>query len=546
MELEQRTRQAVQALAPKAKKLLIAVSGGADSVALVCLLRNSSYTLELAHFDHALRANSAQDAEFVKSLAARLNLPFHSERVEVVRIAQEKKWNLEDAARKLRYAFLTRIAKHIQAGATLTAHTQDDQAETVLMQILRGAAYLKGMPAVQRRVIRPLLNESKHDLLEYLEQIQQPFVTDQTNFDASYTRAWLRNDILPQLETRYPALKVKLAQLAMLQEDQASYMKAQANPYVTNKSVDLKTLAKLAPALQRKVLVQLLEQSQLAPGLIHIEQLRTLTKTSTPKRLSLASNKEARAAYGVLKIVEPQALNTQVTQVYSPDQLPKDVNPDCLTQFPDLVLRSRRAGDRISLQGGSKKLKDLLIDKKIPQEDRDSLRVLASGRQVLWVEGVAANPEIMKMSKNDDAHFMKLALSEAQQAFEANELPVGAVIVQENKVIAAAHNLTESLSDPTAHAELLAIKQASQMVGDWRLRHCTLYVTLEPCSMCFGAIQQAHIGKLVYAASNHREGALGSVSNLNELAWKRKLSVKQGILEKSCADLLEQFFKDKR
>lgn len=161
-------RQNVLRLMPEVKRLLLAVSGGPDSVALVRLLVGQGFELELAHFDHQLRPESPEDAKFVKDLAAALSLPCHTGQTDVAAIAKGKGWNLEDGARRLRYAFLTRTAKKIGAEATVTGHTLDDQAETVLMQLLRGAAYLKGMPAQQGKVIRPLL-ETPHDkLLEFL------------------------------------------------------------------------------------------------------------------------------------------------------------------------------------------------------------------------------------------------------------------------------------------------------------------------------------------------------------------------------------------
>src|SRR3989304_1430197 len=110
--------------------------------------------------------------------------------------------------------------------------------------------------------------------------------------------------------------------------------------------------------------------------------------------------------------------------------------------------------------------------------------------------------------------FMQLALEEAQQALREEEVPIGAVIVQDERVIAAAHNQREQLHDPTAHAEMIAITQAAEAVGDWRLERCTMYVTLEPCPMCAGAILQARIPLVVYGATDPKAGAVTSLYHL--------------------------------
>ena len=112
--------------------------------------------------------------------------------------------------------------------------------------------------------------------------------------------------------------------------------------------------------------------------------------------------------------------------------------------------------------------------------------------------------------KNIDEHFMKIALKEAEKARDIDEVPIGAVIVKDNKVIARGHNLRESKKDPLGHAELVAIKKASKKIGDWQLVDCTLYVTLEPCIMCGGAIIQSRIKTVVYGADDPKGGAFGS------------------------------------
>ena len=145
------------------------------------------------------------------------------------------------------------------------------------------------------------------------------------------------------------------------------------------------------------------------------------------------------------------------------------------------------------------------------------------------------------MNPFDDTYFMKRALQEAEQAFDKNEVPVGAVIVYENQIIARAHNLTETLNDVTAHAEMQAFTAASDFLGGKYLKKCTLYVTLEPCQMCAGASYWTQIGKIVYGASEDKRGFKKLKTTLHP-----KTKVVGGILENDCSKLLKRFFIEKR
>ena len=144
-------------------------------------------------------------------------------------------------------------------------------------------------------------------------------------------------------------------------------------------------------------------------------------------------------------------------------------------------------------------------------------------------------------------HFMRLALQEAEQALAEDEVPIGAVIVHGGRVIASAHNQRERLRDPTAHAELIAITQAAASLNSWRLEDCTLYVTLEPCPMCAGAIVLARIPRLVYGAADPKAGAVQSLYQLlSDSRLNHRAELVPGVLVDSCGELLSRFFQDKR
>ena len=144
-------------------------------------------------------------------------------------------------------------------------------------------------------------------------------------------------------------------------------------------------------------------------------------------------------------------------------------------------------------------------------------------------------------------HFMQRAYAEATRAGELDEVPVGAVIVHGTRIIGSAHNLCQQLRDPTAHAEMLAITQAAEAIGDWRLEDCTLYVTLEPCPMCAGAILQARIPVVVYGAKDPKAGAVDSMYQmLSDDRLNHQCQVVAGIMDIQCGHVLTEFFQAKR
>ncbi len=142
---------------------------------------------------------------------------------------------------------------------------------------------------------------------------------------------------------------------------------------------------------------------------------------------------------------------------------------------------------------------------------------------------------------------MKLALDDAEQALREDEVPIGAVIVYAERVIARAHNQREQLRDPTAHAEMIAITQAAEARGSWRLDDCTLYVTLEPCPMCAGAIVQARIPTVVYGAADPKAGAVRTLYRLlDDPRLNHRCLIVSGVLEQPCGEILTRFFQQQR
>lgn len=144
----------------------------------------------------------------------------------------------------------------------------------------------------------------------------------------------------------------------------------------------------------------------------------------------------------------------------------------------------------------------------------------------------------------NDEFFMKEALKEAKKAYELNEVPIGAVMVRNNEIIARGFNKRNFKKNPLYHAEIEVINKSSEIVGDWRLEDCTLFVTIEPCPMCAGAIVQARIPRVVFGAANKKAGCAGSILNvLSEPLFNHQSDITQGVLQEECSHLMSNFFK---
>ena len=216
----------------------VAVSGGADSVCLLRLLlelhSELGIVLHVVHFEHGLRPESAEDARFVAELAERFSLPFHLSSGDTRAHAAERRISIETAARELRYEFFDSLLARDTVGKIATAHTQSDQAETVIMKLLRGAGArgLSGIhPVLQRdqgAIIRPLLLAARAEVEAYLTTAQQPFRTDATNADCAYTRNRVRHELMPALRELNPEVDAALAQTAEILLAEEEYLDAEA------------------------------------------------------------------------------------------------------------------------------------------------------------------------------------------------------------------------------------------------------------------------------------------------------------------------------
>ena len=501
--------------------LVVGVSGGADSVALLRALLLAGASPVAAHFDHALRPGSAEDAEWVRALCASHGVAFETQRTPVAEVAARRGWSTEEAARRLRYAFLARVAKRRGLSLILTAHTQQDQAETVLWQVLRGEAVLSGIAPLRGHLRRPWLGVRREQIEAALLDWKQPWREDESNSQTRYTRNWLRRDVLPLLRERFPGLDDSLSRLAQQQAEDAAALTALSafTPHAP--------LRGQSPALLRRWVRRELAAAGLPVHAVHLTQLAQALASGQTRHLSLPSNQAVSVIGGAFPKLSLAAS--------PPVSWPQ---PDFAVP-PEWTLRRRQAGDRIRLSGGERKLSDVLTDLKVPRSERGGLWVLAAAdggvqwvgtRPPVWALGAR---ELLGAAPDPDHLFMGEALRLAHTAAAQGEVPVGAVVVRAGpegraEMVAGAFNRSRAAGDMTRHAELDALRAAAERLGPY-LDDCTLYVTLEPCPMCLGAALEARLGRLVYAASNPRAGALGGVSDLLAHPWGHSFAVTPGV-----------------
>ncbi|HWG84661.1 MAG TPA: tRNA lysidine(34) synthetase TilS [Deinococcales bacterium] len=507
-------------------RVLVALSGGGDSTALLVLALESGPPVVAAHLDHAMRPASGEEAARVSELCTRLGVELRSERVDVPAVAAARRWSPEDAARRVRYDFLSRAAREAGCVAVLTGHTLEDDAETVLLQLLRGTARATGIPPRQGRVLRPLLGVRREALRELLRERAIGWVEDDSNSDAVYTRNWLRQRVLPLLAERFPGAHDSLARYASVSRDEDVLLEALAAEVPPGADWRREPLA-----LRRRLVRRALEGAGTRPDREHLDAILAALEGTGLRRLSLPGGLTARAGSGRLTILRDP----------SPAHLSWPEGLD-FSAYPGAELRTRRPGDRVRMPGGTRKLSDVFIDRKVPREERDAIPVVAIGQEVLWAGTVPPLLDVrLGVARDEDHDLMAEALALAREAAAEGEVPVGAVVARAGQVIGRGRNRSRADGDMTLHAELEALRQAAGTAGPY-LDGCTLYVTLEPCPMCLGAAIEARASRIVYAAPNPKAGALGGVRDLLRAPWTHRPAVRGGVRAQEAAALLSAFF----
>jgi tRNA(Ile)-lysidine synthase len=427
---------------------VVALSGGPDSVALLDVMaslgRRAGFAVIAAHLDHALRPDSADDATFCRDLCAQLGAAFRTTRADVRARAVRDGGGLEEAARLERHAFLRRVKDEEGAVAIALAHTRDDQAETVLLRMLRGAGGL-GLSAMRPRagdLLRPMLALSRRDVLDHLAQRGLRWREDPTNADLKVARNRVRHELIPYLERHFnPALRDSLARTAAVlaeESDVLAAVAADAHKAGGHAEGGVYLLSRAALHAAPRAVARLSVRRALQEagglrgvGLKHVDAILDLAASAAPsgRRLPLPGGRQAVFHFDEVRI-GPRAVAAQPFAL--PLSVPGSVHlPDgrsvvaraargpvarrrraAVVAVPDapLVVRTRRPGDRVRAGGRELSLKRFLMDRRVPAHERGALPLIAAGDRVLWIAG-----QLLDGAETDRRRYVRLELHGASE-----------------------------------------------------------------------------------------------------------------------------------
>jgi len=425
---------------PPFSRVVLGVSGGPDSTAMLVVMESLSeregfgWEIHLAHVHHHLRGGDAdEDVRHVSRLAEEREKSemFHVEHFNVAEKAKLEKISVETAGRLCRYEAFERIAREVGGKAVAVGHTADDKAETVLQRIIRGTGLrgLGGIPAkrpISRHsdifVVRPLIECFREEVMEYLKQKGVTVRVDASNVSADYERNRIRNELLPLLESGYNRkVKQALLRLARIASAANDFVESEARRHMAGEAtISAAEVRGLPEALELEVLRQAIESAGLSADLDCVEEALGLLRSKSPSgAVHLAGGMEVKRSYGRVEVrgrrvpgkpLEPAkltvpgeacfgeyAVRSEVIRgkdfglsefVASKGAFEETIDGDAVGH--ELLVRSRKSGDRYQPLGapGEKKLKEVLIDKKVPREERDGLPVIVSGDRIVWVVGV--------------------------------------------------------------------------------------------------------------------------------------------------------------
>jgi tRNA(Ile)-lysidine synthase len=406
--------------------VVVGLSGGADSVALLDVLTTlaarDGFRVVAAHLDHGLRAASAADAAFCARSCERLGVAFETARADVRARARRDKGGTEEAARAERYAFLRGVRRKHGAAVIAMAHTLDDQAETFLLRLLRGAgsAGLGAMRPVAGDVVRPMLEANRRDVLAHLKARGLEWREDETNADPAFLRNRTRHELLPYLERRFnPRVRQALARAASVLADEAGVLAAEGDSFVERAGrpdgeaivLDRTALGSVSRAVARAAVRSALQRTGglRGVGLTHVDRILALAVAPRPsgKRLPVPGGREAVVEFAELRIgprrTPPAAFAVDVpvpgrvdlpgrslalsAQTAPGPSASNGVSAVVAAPEGPLTVRTRRPGDRVRARGRDMSLKKFLMERRVPADERAGLPLLAAGSRVLWVPG---------------------------------------------------------------------------------------------------------------------------------------------------------------
>ncbi|MEN6356740.1 MAG: tRNA lysidine(34) synthetase TilS [Armatimonadota bacterium] len=425
----------------KGDKVLVAVSGGPDSIALLHSLHTRSeefgISLHVAHLNHGIRGEASDlDEQFVKEFAYKLGLNCTTKRVDIPSIKTQMQTCLEDVARVVRYKFLQDTAAMLDADKIAVGHNADDRAESVLFNIIRGAGIdgISSIKPIRGNIVRPLLHTTRREIEEYIKEHTLPFRVDETNMDTVYSRNRIRHELLPLLESGYNSqIRSALVRLADIASDTNDFIARSADNIkvglVYRDAWDVDLFAELPVAIQRQILrseIESLKGDLKDVSLEQIDRVLDALRTKEDFKITLPTGRiyavrqaerfgiELEQAGETIESFDRQlcvpgithipeiasTIKAEIVETPIISKLPGDeAIIDCVSIKGALRVRSIRPGDRITPLGmaESKKLQDVFVDKKIPRQQRAKTAIVVDDEKILWVAGVVSS-DIGKIS----------------------------------------------------------------------------------------------------------------------------------------------------
>ena len=387
----------------RGERVLVALSGGPDSTALLLMLREQGVDVIAAHYDHALQAGSAQAAAHVRRLCASLGVPVVLER----RTEPLARGSIQAAARTLRYAFLDRAALQAGAPRIALAHTADDVVEGAAMHLLRGCglAGLRGMPARRGHYVRPMLNVWRSDVMAFLEQRGITALEDPANSDLAYARVRIRRLVLPALERDLPGITRRLhaaaARAATLQ-DAITAQAAGTRPRGA--------IAAMSPAAAAEYMRTLYAEAGGRLPALSRRQLAAMVRVATGGRggagIDLPDGLRFRVVGARMEVVP--RVSQSMEAVMDVHLCPGCGEAGAVHLKPGLELRLGRRSPGLRMRpaggAGTRKLQDIMVDARVPREERDTWPLVFAGDRLAWVPGVAVDRDLEAISGEAALH----------------------------------------------------------------------------------------------------------------------------------------------
>ena len=415
-------------LVEKNDKIVVGFSGGPDSVFLVEMLmklrENINFDMVLVHINHLLRGeNSDGDEKFSIEYGKKKGLQVFSRKINITALGKDMGLTLEEAGRKARYDLFKEVFEKIGANKIALAHNKDDQLETFMFRLTRGAGLegLEGIVAKRDVYIRPISEIYKKDIVEYLNKNSIPYRIDETNFENEFTRNSIRLDLIPFIEKRYnPKFKDKLYSLIEEIREVNKVLEIRLEEYVVNNKLSIEKLKKLDKYLLSKVLIQYLYSYGIEVSRKKIQLIEDILDKGGSKDISLNGEFVLKKEYDFLAIEKNTKKENQcikeveleipgqiifgeyVIEASFTDKILYD-NQNFYTSLKmgdKLKIRSRKDGDRIIPIGmtSEKKVKDILINEKVPKEKRDTIPLVVYNGEIVWIAGIKGNEKY----KNSD------------------------------------------------------------------------------------------------------------------------------------------------